>query len=120
MREIEAKLRVKNPDSVASAFIIYEKKLLLLQRDYNEDIIDPGCWQLPGGGVEDNETIDAAIQRELNEEIGIIPEALKFLTSSADGIHYAYYANLSKEEAKSVRKGSEGKDLCFFFNGRIV
>ena len=31
----------------------------------------PNCWDVVGGKVEDGETVDAALVRELNEELGI-------------------------------------------------
>lgn len=99
--------------TTVSAVVVFNGKLLLLQRDDNPEIKDPGCWQLPGGGVEDGETPDEAIKRELQEEISVIPASLRFLMSPSADIN-AYYARLSNEEAKNIKKGDEGKDLRFF------
>lgn len=98
---------------VVSAIVVANGKLLLLQRDYNEGIRDPGRWQLPGGGVEDGETADEAMRRELQEEIGIVPCSLVFLISPSVDVH-AYHARLTENEVKSIKKGTEGKDLRFF------
>jgi len=98
---------------IVSAIVVADRRVLLLLRDDNPEIRDPNCWQLPGGGVEENETPDEAIKRELQEEIGIIPSSLRFLISPSAETH-AYLARLTDEEVKNIKKGNEGKDLRFF------
>jgi 8-oxo-dGTP pyrophosphatase MutT (NUDIX family) len=46
-----------------------EGKILLQQRDDRPDLVYAGCWTTFGGKVEDGETPDEAIKRELMEEI---------------------------------------------------
>src|SRR3989344_5676489 len=105
---------IKSQDSqVVSALVVFNKKLLLLQRDDAIGIKDPGRWQLPGGGVEEGETPDEAMKRELQEEIGIIPQTLRFLATPYPGTH-VYHAPLTEEEVKKIKKGSEGNYLQFF------
>ncbi|HHT9130103.1 MAG TPA: NUDIX hydrolase [Candidatus Brocadiaceae bacterium] len=98
---------------VVSAVIVFNKKLLLLQRDETLGIKDPGKWQLPGGGVEEGEAVDTAMQRELKEEIGIVPSTLRFLANPYPDT-YVYHASVTAEEAGKIKKGNEGKDLRFF------
>lgn len=98
---------------IVSAIVVANGKVLLLLRDDNPEIRDPSCWQLPGGGVEDGETPDEAIKRELQEEIGIIPSSLRFLISPSTETH-AYFARLTDEEVGNIKKGDEGIDLRFF------
>ena len=44
---------------------------------------DAGAWQFPQGGVEPNETPAAALERELNEELGLAPA--RYAVRSSDG-----------------------------------
>jgi 8-oxo-dGTP diphosphatase len=46
-----------------------QKQILIAQRQSHQE--KGGTWEFPGGKVEVNETAFAALQRELNEEIGI-------------------------------------------------
>jgi 8-oxo-dGTP diphosphatase len=55
---------------VASAIPVNaEGKILLQLRDNRPDIINPNCWTTFGGGVDEGETPDEAMHRELLEEI---------------------------------------------------
>lgn len=98
---------------IVSAIVVFNGKLLLLQRDDTPGIRDSKRWQLPGGGVEEGETPDTAMRRELQEEISIIPKVLNFLATPYLKTH-VYYAPLTEEEAAKIKKGDEGRDLRFF------
>ena len=57
--------------NVAVAVIINEKgEVLLTQRNQPKDPSVHLCWQLPGGGVEDGESVISACIREAYEETG--------------------------------------------------
>jgi 8-oxo-dGTP diphosphatase len=55
-------------DAVVFAFPDNIPSVLLIQRDKPPF---EGCWALPGGFVEMNETLEEAIARELEEETGL-------------------------------------------------
>lgn len=75
-----------------SAFIIKDEKLLILKRGDEESFL-PSTWEVPGGGVEAAETIEAAIIRETKEEAGlsIVPKTL-----------FSYFEYLDGEGQKTV------------------
>jgi 8-oxo-dGTP diphosphatase len=43
--------------------------ILVLRRAETDSL--PGCWEIPGGGVESGESFEEAARRELAEETGI-------------------------------------------------
>tara|TARA_B100001564_G_C20372078_1_gene548414 strand:- start:123 stop:617 length:495 start_codon:yes stop_codon:yes gene_type:complete len=49
------------------------KSVLLVKHTYSND------WALPGGGVEVGESIEAALKRELKEEVGLICDEVSIL-----------------------------------------
>ena len=55
---------------VACALIDVEARVLIGQRREGGDFA--GLWEFPGGKVEDGETPEAAIIREMEEELGVI------------------------------------------------
>ena len=54
---------------VAAAAIVNDGKVLVTQR--HADAHQGGLWEFPGGKVEVGETVAQALQRELQEELGI-------------------------------------------------
>jgi len=52
-------------------FINSNNEVLLLLRDDKIDIPFPNMWDIPGGKVENGETLENAIRREMMEEISI-------------------------------------------------
>lgn len=53
-----------------SAFIIRNGRLLLLKRREDDDFL-PGYWEVPGGKIEEHESIEEGAVRETQEEAGI-------------------------------------------------
>ncbi len=70
-------------DAILFTYSGNELKVLLIQRG-----IEPykGKWALPGGFVDENETVEDAVKRELKEEVSISVESLQqFYIASAAG-----------------------------------
>ena len=65
---------------VACALVDSENRILLAQRPAGKAMA--GLWEFPGGKLEPEETPEAALVRELQEELGIVtePECLAPLT----------------------------------------
>ena len=93
-------------------------KLLLIQRK-----VDPfkGKWALPGGFVQPDEDLEAAVRRELADETGITRLYLEQLFSFGDPkrdprervISVAYYA-LVKLADHRLRAASDAVDVAWF------
>lgn len=71
---------------VVIGFIEHQGKLLITQRALNTSF--GGYWEFPGGKVELGETEEFALTRELKEELNIIVQDIKFITSLFDDIEF--------------------------------
>lgn len=75
---------------VACALIDPDGRVLITQRPQGKSMA--GLWEFPGGKVEAGETPEAAIIRELDEELGIVTQAdclapLTFASHGYDDFH---------------------------------
>ncbi len=64
MRTIQRKI-------VAALIFSKDKKIFQGMRDPKSGGVYIDCWHIPGGGVEENETEQQALIREIQEETGI-------------------------------------------------
>ena len=55
--------------TVTAAIIIRDQKVLLTRRGPSEKLA--GYWEFPGGKIEDEETLEDCLRRELSEELGV-------------------------------------------------
>lgn len=54
-----------------NAFILNKKSQVLLVKRSDTDTFLPGFWELPGGGVDGEESPQEALEREIREEVGL-------------------------------------------------
>jgi 8-oxo-dGTP diphosphatase len=64
---------------VTAAVIEMEGKILLAQRGTGDRLA--GKWEFPGGKIEDGETPEECLSREILEELGIVVQVEDFLCS---------------------------------------
>jgi 8-oxo-dGTP pyrophosphatase MutT (NUDIX family) len=64
--------------------IVTDDGLLMHHRDDKPGIANPGCWAGFGGAVEDGETVEEALRREVAEETGLVVTDPAFLIDAVD------------------------------------
>ncbi|HET6345324.1 MAG TPA: (deoxy)nucleoside triphosphate pyrophosphohydrolase [Myxococcota bacterium] len=65
---------------VVSAAIVQDKRYLITQR--TAKAVLPMLWEFPGGRVEDGESDEAALMRELHHRLGIEAEICELLSTT--------------------------------------
>jgi len=51
--------------------VVFRDGLVLICRRRDDDEVLGGYWELPGGKLEPNETIERCVVREVGEEVGV-------------------------------------------------
>ncbi len=59
--------------------VIFLDEQLLLVRNNSRQGVPKEFWTLPGGGIEDGEHLEAALEREMLEETGVKPQIGRLL-----------------------------------------
>lgn len=97
--------------NVALAILYRDGKFLFQLRDNKPDIIHPGIWGLFGGHLEPGETPEAALKREVLEEIGYpVTDVIEFgCYADSQVCRYIFYAPLTVDLSQLVL--NEGWDM---------
>jgi putative (di)nucleoside polyphosphate hydrolase len=90
----------KLQQNVAAILRNSEGEILICER------VNPrGAWQFPQGGVDEGETVEQAIVRELWEEIGIVAEDFR-IVEKRTGYTYMFPGGR--------KRGHDGKEQTYF------
>ena len=93
--------------NVAALMINGEGQLLVCER-----LLNPGAWQFPQGGVDEGESLEVAILREVEEEIGLKPEDYE-VERSKGGYRYDYPPGVRKNKQPHKAK-FVGQEQTYF------
>jgi len=95
-------------------FVNDKRQVLFFLRDNTPDIPYPDMWDVPGGHVEDGETSEQCIVREMHEEMGIELKDFQLFSEIEfdDRIEYTFskYENLDIDRIHLT----EGQRLRWF------
>ena len=119
---MRSEYNARHPDAIAEARRDFRgAKLLLfagpwliaLRRDFTPGIPWPGRLDLPGGGRDGDETPEACVLRETQEELGLtLAEtalAPVHIHHTGAGRSWFFAAHLSRDIPTAIRFGSEGQ-----------
>lgn len=81
-------------------YSVATQRYLYLMRN---DLKNPDTWGLPGGRIEEGETLFDAITRECTEELGFMPNYIKlvplekFTTADSVFAYHTFFCSVDKE-----------------------
>ena len=98
-------LKIKTGYRLNVAMIVFNKdnKVLFCKRRNTEN------WQFPQGGVDENENIESAMFRELNEEVGLEKDNVEIKAVSQNFIYYDIPKNIRSRVLGGKFKGQAQK-----------
>lgn len=106
------------PKDGAKIIILSPDKILLFHRDNIPTIPAPDCWQLVGGGIEEGETPEQGLLREVKEEASYDLKEFELITKTKGSLGedvWVYVAFVEKEEEAKFSLGpGEGQEIGWF------
>jgi ADP-ribose pyrophosphatase YjhB (NUDIX family) len=110
------KTHYQNPNVLVAAYVCVEDEILWIRRGIAPAV---GKWAMPGGYMENNETPEAAVSRELREETGLEIAADSMMLVSVSSIlhmaqtHLVFRCHLAeKPKTTTCEEATE----CAWFN----
>ena len=99
---------------VVTCFVACENRLLWVQRE-----LEPqrGLWSIPGGFLENGETLAQGAARELHEEAGVLIPAQQlqfYMTGTITFINQVYVAFRATVDTDDCLAGVESRDCRYF------
>jgi putative (di)nucleoside polyphosphate hydrolase len=82
--------------------IINDEKKVLWAKRLNED-----AWQFPQGGINDNESAEEAMYRELKEEVGLNSNHILILARTKGWLRYDVPKNWIRNNSQQKYKGQK-------------
>lgn len=101
---------------IVNGLLVRNGQVLMARRCANRRLY-PNTWSFPGGHVETGETLEQALQRELFEEIGIVPKSVRLLTrlydrQQSDGTDVTFHLFTVEEwDREPANLGDEHSEL---------
>lgn len=95
--------------------LIENGKVLLIKRRH---MPEKGKWAIPGGRIEDDETVEECLRREMKEEIGVDVDPIKlfgvYSKPERDPRHIISLVYIVKRKGGELRAGSDAAELQWF------
>ncbi len=105
---------------VAAVFTDGERVLACRRREHLQA---GGRWEFPGGKLEDGETPDAALAREIEEELGVeieVGELFDSTTTIVDGLEITLSCYFVRPVAEAPQFSTDHDELGWFERERLV
>jgi len=105
---------------VAAVFTDGERVLACRRREHLQA---GGRWEFPGGKLEDGEDAEAALVREIAEELGVeieVDDLLDTTTTMVDGIEITLSCYFVHAVAENPQFSTDHDELGWFERGRMV
>lgn len=75
-------------------------------------------WQMPQGGIGENETEEEAIARELQEEVGILKNSFRIISKTKDHHYYTIPKKMRKSAWNNIYVGQRQRWFLIEFLGK--